>query len=522
MASYHSNEAARCYAHARQSRLASATPRPRRCRPRVHSSEKSTIQLIDIEMPPGKNITLRRQARKIIYDVYTVIKSENAAINMNETQVRKRAAELTKTSLSTVNKIIKEASQSDLLAVFRTPGKQRNRSKPITNIDNFDQGVIKRCIHNFHITNKTLPTVEKLRTKLRSDINFKGSERSLRRIIKNLGFKWRSTENNRKVLIEKSNIRLQRINYLQKIEEYRRENRPIIYSDETYVHATHTTSKQWSDGSAKGLKKPISKGQRVVIVHAGSEAGFVPNALAMFKSGSKSGDYHDDMNFDNYQKWLRTQLIPNLPARSVLVVDNAAYHNKQYDSAPNSNSKKAVMQAWLTEKGIPFTPNLYKPQLYDLIKLNKDRFTKFNIDKLLSEHNHDVLRLPPYHPDLNPIEMAWAAIKGHVSSNNVEWNVTRVMELVREKVDAMGSDEWQKLCDKIKANEGEYRKCDHVVDCLTDSLVIRVDEDSDSSSSSDSDEDAMDEDPAVPGPSGTQLGAFVEGVVPLMSDTDSD
>jgi transposase len=176
-----------------------------------------------------------------------------------------------------------------------------------------------------------------------------------------------------------------------------------------------------------------------VIVHAGSEAGFVPNALAMFKSGSKSGDYHDDMNFENYQKWLRTQLIPNLPARSVLLVDNASYHNKQYDSAPNANTKKADMQAWLTNKGIPFTASMYKPQLYDIIKLNKDRFRKFNIDKLLSENNHDVLRLPPYHPDLNPIEMAWAAIKGHVSSKNVEWNVTRVMELVREKADAMGS-----------------------------------------------------------------------------------
>lgn len=64
----------------------------------------------------------------------------------------------------------------------------------------------KRCIYNLHITNKILPTVEKLRWKLLSDKNFNASERSLRRIIKALGFKRRSAENNRKVLIEKSNI----------------------------------------------------------------------------------------------------------------------------------------------------------------------------------------------------------------------------------------------------------------------------------------------------------------------------
>lgn len=46
--------------------------------------------------------------------------------------------------------------------------------------------------------------------------------------------------------------------------------------------------------------KTYIKGQCIQIVHAGLEAGFVPNVLAKFKSDSKSGDYHDDMNFENY------------------------------------------------------------------------------------------------------------------------------------------------------------------------------------------------------------------------------
>lgn len=28
--------------------------------------------------------------------------------------------------------------------------------------------------------------------------------------------------------------------------------------------------------------------------------GFVPNTLVIFKSGTKSGDYHNDMNFQVY------------------------------------------------------------------------------------------------------------------------------------------------------------------------------------------------------------------------------
>lgn len=222
-----------------------------------------------------------------------VIKAANMKLNdlIGEIgKIQKRTADATNMSVGMVRKICNEASSSDLIAVFRTPGKKRPKPQPVTNIDKFDQGVIKRCIHNFHRTNNELPTVKKLKKKLEEDINFKGSERSLRRIIKSLGFQWKKTENNRKLLIETSHIRLQRIEYLKKNKQYRHEGRPIVYTDESYVDSSHSSAKAWTDGTTKGLKKPISKGQRVVIVHAGCETGFIPNALLTFKAGFKSGD----------------------------------------------------------------------------------------------------------------------------------------------------------------------------------------------------------------------------------------
>lgn len=90
----------------------------------------------------------------------------------------------------------------------------------------------------------------------------------------------------RKVLCESQDIRLKRINFLKKLVEYRREGRSIIYTDETYIHSSHVKNKGWYDESFKGIKKPISKGQRLIIVHAGGEKGFVKNALLIFKSGN--------------------------------------------------------------------------------------------------------------------------------------------------------------------------------------------------------------------------------------------
>ncbi|KAG8260770.1 hypothetical protein J6590_089403 [Homalodisca vitripennis] len=43
-----------------------------------------------------------------------------------------------------------------------------------------------------------------------------------------------------------------------------------------------------TESETKGLKNPISKGKRVIVLHGGSEDRFVPNALVMFESGKKT------------------------------------------------------------------------------------------------------------------------------------------------------------------------------------------------------------------------------------------
>jgi hypothetical protein len=91
----------------------------------------------------------------------------------------------------------------------------------------------------------------------------------------------------------------------------------------------------------------VSKENRLIIVHAGGEAGFVPDALLIYKSSARTGDYQGEMNSDIFIKWPREKLIPNLPPRSVLVLDNASYHTVQIWPAPISNSTKKQMQDWL-------------------------------------------------------------------------------------------------------------------------------------------------------------------------------
>jgi hypothetical protein len=49
-----------------------------------------------------------------------------------------------------------------------------------------------------------------------------------------------------------------------------------------------------------GATTSVSKGPRLIIAHAGSELRFVPSALLIFKLQTRAGDYHGEMNFDNF------------------------------------------------------------------------------------------------------------------------------------------------------------------------------------------------------------------------------
>lgn len=123
-------------------------------------------------------------------------------------------------------------------------------------------------------------------------------------------------------------------------------------------------------------------------------------------------------------------------------MDNASYHNALLEKAPNSNSNKNEMQTWLAEKNIPFDETMKKIQLYDLILKNKNKFKRFVIDELIESKGFEILRLPPYHPELNPIEKIWGILKNYVASKNVAQNLTSIMALINERLEMIDRTMW--------------------------------------------------------------------------------
>jgi transposase len=54
---------------------------------------------------------------------------------------------------------------------------------------------------------------------------------------------------------------------------------------------------------------------------------------------------------------------------------------------------------------------------------------------MAKKEGHTVIRLPPYHCELNPIELVWSQVKGYVARNNTTFKMEDVRRLVYEAFD---------------------------------------------------------------------------------------
>lgn len=395
--------------------------------------------------------------------------------------ITRRTAEATGVSMKTVQRILKEEKElPSCSSNFTSPMKKRRKRDSKIEIDNFTADVVRSTIQNFHVIHKEIPTLAKLKTVLNEKIGFDGCIETVRQLLLKLGYKWRKTENNRKVLTERHDIQMWRLKFLKKMSEYRSQGRPIVYTDESYVLSTHVRNNTWAQKkeSTPFLKK-ISTGTRFILVHAGTKDGFIENASLIYKANSTAGDYHSNMSYDNYVKWLNEKLLPNLSPRSVIVLDNASYHNTRTEKLPTSATKKADMQQWLRDKGIAFEQSLLKLELYDIIKKHKDEHITYKIDDFIKSKGFDVIRLPPYHPELNAIENIWGIVKNYIASKNIEQNMTNMERLIFESLDRVTSETWQKTCAHVEKIEKEYLK---YVD-LDFEFIINLGNDSDESES---------------------------------------
>lgn len=246
------------------------------------------------------------------------------------------------------------------------------------------------------------------------------SVRTLGRALDRWGFTFGKGVRTQK-LKEKDYIIAARRRYLRRIRANRNGEgtiRPEVYLDESYINKNHSNDFVWYfEDDGPFIQKPTGKGERIIIINAITKDGWVPGAKLAFLSTKKTGDYHGQMNNELFTKWFKEMLLPNIPKSSLIIMDNASYHNILSDhSAPTPKCKKEKIRFWLEKNGIPLKDDCLKAEMIEIINKFASSPT-YVLDVIAAEYGHEISRTPPYHPELQPIEICWAVIKNQIGRN---------------------------------------------------------------------------------------------------------
>jgi transposase len=278
-------------------------------------------------------------------------------------------------------------------------------------------------------------------------------------------------------LKEKDDIVVARQNYLRKIRGNRVSNpdktiRTEVYLDESYVNKNHSNDWVWYfryDGS--WIQKPTVQSERLIIMNAITKDSWVPKAKVVFKSTRKTGDYQGQMNRELFQKWLIEKWLPNIPKKSIIVMDNASYHNVLAEySAPTPLCSKKKIHAWLEANKIPCKDDCLKVELVEILRKISPEPT-YEIDVIARQYGHEMIRTPPYHSELQPIETCWAIVNNEVARHS-DFTLDNLMIELEKAFKKVTAKTGQKIIKKVRAVEETFWEEDAKLDKKQEKILL--------------------------------------------------
>jgi transposase len=374
-------------------------------------------------------------------------------------------ADALEVGLSTVNRVMADFKKDPKTLLKKTAP----RGRPGYAVENFHQEAVRSHIRSANLEGSptSLELIRDLIYQRENSGSFHIS--TLARTLDRWGFEFgHGTRTQR--FKEKDHVIVARARYLRTIRGNRKsetqEIRPEVYLDESYINKNHSNDFIWYSCDEDPLvQKPTGKGERLIIMNAITRDGWVPHAKVVFKSTKKTGDYHGQMNWELFKKWFVESLIPNIPDNSIIVMDNAPYHNVLSEhSPPTPQSSKATIKNWLEKNGFPFRDDCLKPELIRILEREAPE-PIYEIDCIAAKYGHEVLRTPPYHPELQPIEICWGIVKNECA-RNCNFTMKGLQETLEQAFLKVTQKTCRKIIQKIREIEDRFWNEDAQLDTL--------------------------------------------------------
>ena len=105
---------------------------------------------------------------------------------------------------------------------------------------------------------------------------------------------------------------------------------------------------------------------------------------------------------------------------------------------------------------------MLKSELFELCS----RFApapEYKLDRLASKRGVSILRTPPYHPELQPIETCWAIVKNYMA-DNCDFTMAGLRARLPEAFSKVSSDTCKEIFEKVLDQEIRYWAEDEKLD----------------------------------------------------------
>jgi len=415
----------------------------------------------------GKPLTA--ETKKLVVTVKQYF--ERNKFKPNEPSV-KRTADALGIGIATVKRIMADYNRDPNL--LDEPAKMRGR--PVHALDASYQESVRAYIRSANKNGEyiTLENIREFLDEITNDESFHLI--TLARTLNRWGFEFGKGTRSQH-LKEKDHVVAARQRYLRKKRSNRLSEtgidtiRPEVYLDESYVNKNHSNDFIWYFGEdGPWVQKPTGKGERLIIINAITKHGWIAGSKLIFKSTKRTGDYHGQMNFELFEKWFSEKLLPNIPENSLIFMDNAPYHNVlSKQSAPTHLSSKKKIMHWLEQNKIPCREDCLKPELVEILKKIAPE-PIFAIDEIARFHGHEIIRTPPYHPELQPIETCWGVVKNHIARNS-NFTMNNLIEQLDSGFDKVTAKTCGKIIAKVKKIEDKFWQ----EDLMSETLELGLD-----------------------------------------------
>jgi transposase len=369
----------------------------------------------------------------------------------------KRTADALGIGIATVKRVMADYNRDPKL--LNEPAKMRGR--PVHAVSTSYQEAVRAYIRSANKNGEYI-TLANIRVFLKGDSTDEPFHiATLARTLNRWGFEFGKGTRSQH-LKEKDHVIAARQRYLRKKRGNRAPGidadtiRPEVYLDESYVNKNHSFDFIWySDEDGPWVQKPTGKGERLIIINAITKSGWISGSKLVFKSTRKTGDYHGQMNWGLFKKWFTEMLLPNIPDNSLIIMDNAPYHNTLSEHSPPTPlcSKKKIMQ-WLEQNKIHCRDDCLKPELVEILKKMAPE-PLYAIDEIARSHGHEVIRTPPYHPELQPIETCWGVVKNHVA-RNCDFTMDNLIEQLDSGFEKVTAKTCAKIIAKVRKIEDKF------------------------------------------------------------------